>query len=104
MRFRGAIVHQLHSCVKQSSVGDRFTRGALKNKFERELHRARAALLVERIQNTQGTCKRPCRLPKSILSKLSIDYSETWMVEDIECLCAELQLQIVMNRKFATNG
>src|SRR6266403_2340835 len=77
----------------------RFVR--LENNFKSELHRARPAHLVQRIQDAQRIRKCGCGLTKQLLAKGGVNLSEVRMVKNIEGLCAKLQPEPFMDRKIS---
>jgi hypothetical protein len=68
--------------------------------LERELHRARAADIVKRTQDPLRIRERSRGLSKCWrAAETRIDVSKIGMVEDVESLCAKLQLQSFVDLK-----
>src|ERR1700733_1517688 len=69
----------------------------LKHGFESELHRARAARLVEGTQDTERTSERGCRLTECVLAQGRINSPKIGIIEGVECFRSELQFKPFMN-------
>src|SRR5580658_7293686 len=67
--------------------------------LQRELHRAGAAHLIERAEDSQGSCERSSGLAKVSFAKVRIDVSKIGMIENVEGLGAKLQFQPLVDGK-----
>src|SRR5580693_1967205 len=63
------------------------------DQFQRELHRARATGLVERVQNAERIRQRTRCLAERFLTKHRIDGSEIRVIEDVKSFCTELECE-----------
>jgi hypothetical protein len=84
----------------------------LENQFQRELQRTRAAGCIERVQIegtvVQGGLCAPesikiLRVPRAAAQTIT-DSGKAWVIEKIESFGAKLQMQPVMDRKFAPDS
>ena len=69
------------------------------------LPETRAELIsAKRAENSESTCERPGRLAECVLAEVRVNVAKVWMVENIECFGAELQLQVLVDWKVPPNG
>src|SRR4029077_16024989 len=93
-------VNQVHSLGRIEKVKDHTW--ASKNEFQCKLHGPGAAHLVNGTQGTEALVEGRCGLSECRRAEEWTDESKVRVVKDVERLCTELELQLVVQWEVST--